>query len=115
MMHLPTVHLVERVSIVAEDVRRVKQFLILRVHSLRLYTRVVLSGTNSGSMTQSQNATRVCALGLMAKAPVAGEVKTRLVPPFTAREDAGLHVCFLPDMGADSNSIFVTDVAGPRD
>ena len=44
---------------------------------------------------------RGCALGLMAKAPLAGEVKTRLVPPLTAREAAALNVCFLRDMAAN--------------
>jgi len=45
--------------------------------------------------------THGCALGLMAKAPLAGEVKTRLVPPLTAREAAELNVCFLRDMAAN--------------
>lgn len=57
--------------------------------------------------------TRVCALGLMAKAPFAGEVKTRLVPPLTAREAADLNVCFLRDMAANIASISETEaVAG---
>ena len=47
----------------------------------------------------------VCALGLMAKAPLAGEVKTRLVPPLTAHEAASLSVCFLRDMAENINSI----------
>lgn len=47
----------------------------------------------------------VCALGLMAKAPLAGEVKTRLVPPLTAREAAALNVCFLRDMAANIESV----------
>jgi uncharacterized protein len=34
----------------------------------------------------------------MAKAPVAGEVKTRLVPPLTLAEAAALNICFLRDM-----------------
>jgi len=42
-----------------------------------------------------------CALGLMAKAPLAGAVKTRLVPPLTASEAAALNVCFLRDMAAN--------------
>ena len=42
-----------------------------------------------------------CALGLMAKAPLAGEVKTRLVPPLTPAEAAALNVCFLRDMAAN--------------
>ncbi|HSE38289.1 MAG TPA: TIGR04282 family arsenosugar biosynthesis glycosyltransferase [Blastocatellia bacterium] len=47
----------------------------------------------------------VCALGLMAKAPFAGEVKTRLVPPLTPAEAAALNVCFLRDMAANIQSI----------
>jgi len=47
----------------------------------------------------------ICALGLMAKAPLEGEVKTRLVPPLTAREAAALNICFLRDMAANINSI----------
>ena len=46
-----------------------------------------------------------CALGLMAKAPLAGEVKTRLVPPLTAREAADLSICFLRDMAANIESV----------
>ena len=46
-----------------------------------------------------------CALGLMAKAPLEGEVKTRLVPPLTAREAAALNICFLRDMAANISSI----------
>ena len=37
----------------------------------------------------------------MAKAPLAGTVKTRLVPPLTSEEAANLHVCFLRDMSAN--------------
>lgn len=48
---------------------------------------------------------KACALGLMAKAPLAGEVKTRLVPPLTAREAAELNLCFLRDMAANIESI----------
>ena len=47
----------------------------------------------------------VYALGLMAKAPIAGEVKTRLVPPLTATEAAALNVCFLRDMTANVKSV----------
>lgn len=36
----------------------------------------------------------------MAKAPLAGAVKTRLVPPLTPEEAANLNVCFLRDMVA---------------
>jgi rSAM/selenodomain-associated transferase 1 len=41
-----------------------------------------------------------CALALMTKAPRAGHVKTRLVPPLTNEEAARLNRCFLQDTGA---------------
>ncbi|HSU86816.1 MAG TPA: TIGR04282 family arsenosugar biosynthesis glycosyltransferase [Chthoniobacterales bacterium] len=41
-----------------------------------------------------------CALAIMAKAPRAGEVKTRLTPPLSAEEAALLNVCFLRDISA---------------
>src|ERR1043166_8586368 len=41
-----------------------------------------------------------CALALMTKAPRAGQVKTRLVPPLTNEEAARLNRCFLQDTGA---------------
>jgi uncharacterized protein len=56
-------------------------------------------------------AKRVCALGLMAKAPLAGEVKTRLVPPLTAPEAAALNICFLRDMAANIQSVSETEDA----
>jgi hypothetical protein len=37
----------------------------------------------------------------MAKAPLAGEVKTRLVPPLTPVEAAALNICFLRDMATN--------------
>jgi rSAM/selenodomain-associated transferase 1 len=39
----------------------------------------------------------VCALAVMAKAPRAGKVKTRLCPPLTPEQSAGLNICFLKD------------------
>jgi uncharacterized protein len=39
----------------------------------------------------------ICALAVMAKAPRAGQVKTRLQPPLSADEAAALNVCFLRD------------------
>jgi len=45
----------------------------------------------------------------MAKAPLAGEVKTRLVPPLTAREAAELNTCFLRDMATNIASISETE------
>lgn len=59
-------------------------------------------------MTDPRN---VYALGLMAKAPIAGEVKTRLVPPLTSSEAAALSVCFLRDMTANVKSIVETEPA----
>jgi rSAM/selenodomain-associated transferase 1 len=41
-----------------------------------------------------------CALAVMTKAPRAGQVKTRLVPPLTPDEAAQLNVCFLRDTTA---------------
>ena len=39
----------------------------------------------------------LCALAVMTKAPRAGRVKTRLVPPLTTEEAAQLNACFLRD------------------
>jgi rSAM/selenodomain-associated transferase 1 len=39
----------------------------------------------------------LCALGVMTKVPRAGRVKTRLTPPLTPEEAAGLNTCFLRD------------------
>lgn len=41
-----------------------------------------------------------CALAVMTKAPRAGKVKTRLVPPLTPDEAAALNICFLRDITA---------------
>jgi rSAM/selenodomain-associated transferase 1 len=38
-----------------------------------------------------------CALAVMAKAPRAGKVKTRLAPPLTLAQAAAINVCFLRD------------------
>jgi rSAM/selenodomain-associated transferase 1 len=42
----------------------------------------------------------LCALAVMTKAPQAGRVKTRLVPPLTPKEAAELNKCFLRDTAA---------------
>jgi rSAM/selenodomain-associated transferase 1 len=47
----------------------------------------------------------ICALAVMAKAPRAGRVKTRLQPPLNAEEAAGLNVCFLRDTAANIASV----------
>ena len=44
----------------------------------------------------------------MAKAPIAGDVKTRLVPPLTPAEAAALNVCFLRDMAANVATVAAT-------
>lgn len=41
-----------------------------------------------------------CAVAIMAKASIAGAVKTRLVPPLTHREAAELNTCCLADVAA---------------
>ncbi len=51
-----------------------------------------------------------CALAVMGKAPQAGQVKTRLVPPLTADEARGLSACFLRDI--TENIRMVADAAG---
>jgi uncharacterized protein len=52
-----------------------------------------------------------CALAVMTKAPQAGRVKTRLVPPLTPEEAAELNKCFLRDTAAAiSNACSRADV-----
>src|SRR6267142_5218783 len=46
----------------------------------------------------------LCALAVMTKAPQAGRVKTRLVPPLTPEEAAELNKCFLRDTTAAISS-----------
>src|ERR1700747_2815772 len=46
------------------------------------------------------SASKLCALAIMTKAPRAGHVKTRLVPPLTAHEAAELNICLLRDTAA---------------
>jgi uncharacterized protein len=48
----------------------------------------------------SQNRCRLCALAIMTKAPQAGQVKTRLVPPLEPNEAADLNKSFLRDTAA---------------
>jgi uncharacterized protein len=55
----------------------------------------------------------LCALAVMTKAPQAGQVKTRLVPPLTPEEAAELNKCFLRDTtAAISNSTAQNDAGG---
>lgn len=47
----------------------------------------------------------LCALAIMAKAPRAGKVKTRLSPPLTLAQTAALNICFLRDTAQNIASI----------
>ena len=47
-----------------------------------------------------------CAMAIMAKAPRAGKVKTRLSPPLTLEESAGLNICFLKDTAENLAAIY---------
>lgn len=51
-----------------------------------------------------------CALAVMIKAPQAGAVKTRLVPPLTPEEAAALSICFLRD-----TTVNIADIAATVD
>ena len=44
---------------------------------------------------------QLCAVAIMAKASIAGTVKTRLVPPLTHQEAAELNTCCLADIAAN--------------
>ena len=62
---------------------------------------------------QGQNASRFCALAIMTKAPQAGQVKTRLVPPLKPDEAAELNRFFLRDTTtAITNSATAKDACG---
>ncbi len=61
----------------------------------------------------TQSVRGLCALAVMTKAPLAGRVKTRLVPPLTAYEAAELNKCFLSDTAAAISSVTIkTDALG---
>jgi rSAM/selenodomain-associated transferase 1 len=62
---------------------------------------------------QGQNASWFCALAIMTKAPKAGQVKTRLVPPLKPNEAAKLNKFFLRDTStAIANSATGKDACG---
>src|SRR5258707_15084606 len=54
----------------------------------------------------------LCALAVMTKAPQAGRVKTRLVPPLTPEEAAELNKCFLRDTAAAISSVCIRRPVG---
>src|SRR5438045_5834519 len=58
-----------------------------------------------------QGARGLCALAVMTKAPQAGRVKTRLVPPLTPEEAAELNKCFLRDTAAAISNAAGSDIA----
>lgn len=47
--------------------------------------------------SRSEDRRSLCALAVMAKAPRAGKVKTRLSPPLTLEQSAALNICFMRD------------------
>jgi len=53
----------------------------------------------------------LCALAVMTKAPQAGRVKTRLVPPLTPEQAAELNKCFLRDTAAAISNAAGADTA----
>src|SRR6266700_1131823 len=54
-----------------------------------------------------------CALAVMTKAPQAGQVKTRLIPPLTPGEAAELNKCFLRDTTAAISGVTIhNDASG---
>src|SRR5438034_5208394 len=60
---------------------------------------------------QGQNTSWFCALAIMTKAPQAGQVKTRLVPPLTPDEAAELNKCFLRDTATAISSVIANNEA----
>ena len=59
----------------------------------------------------SRIARGLCALAVMTKAPQAGRVKTRLVPPLTPEQAAELNKCFLRDTAAAISNAAGADTA----
>ena len=59
----------------------------------------------------SRVARGLCALAVMTKAPQAGRVKTRLVPPLTPEQAAELNKCFLVDTAAAISNAAGADTA----
>src|SRR5262245_19098110 len=78
----------------------------LACHTMKLFR--VLNPYLSGQVARGS-----CALAVMTKAPLAGQVKTRLVPPLTADDAAKLNKCFLLDTAtAISNAIINIQARG---
>jgi rSAM/selenodomain-associated transferase 1 len=57
-----------------------------------------------GPNLRDHDANGLCAMAVMTKAPQAGRVKTRLVPPLTPEEAAELNKCFLRDTASAISS-----------
>ncbi len=62
----------------------------------------------------SRMARGLCALAVMTKAPQAGRVKTRLIPPLTPEEAAELNRCFLRDTATAISTACSRRRAGDR-
>jgi uncharacterized protein len=62
----------------------------------------------------SRMACGLCALAVMTKAPQAGRVKTRLVPPLTPEEAAELNKCFLRDTATAISSVCSGGLRRPK-
>ena len=60
-----------------------------------LYAAEAAPHAEAGPIDQGRQSQ--CAMAIMAKAPRAGKVKTRLSPPLTLEQTAALNVCFLSD------------------
>jgi hypothetical protein len=70
----------------------------------RGYCLLVQAKVVNNFMTVTKSKRR-CALGIMAKAPSAGSVKTRLTPPLTSEEASALSACFLRDTANNVSDI----------
>src|SRR5260370_4166815 len=53
----------------------------------------------------------LCALAVMAKAPRAGKVKTRLAPPLTLDQSAAINICFLQDTSENIAAVATSGTA----
>jgi rSAM/selenodomain-associated transferase 1 len=71
----------------------------------------MLSGMRRAMESVMETAPEKLLLVVVAKAPVAGKVKTRLIPHFTAEEAADLYRCFLEDRITALKSLKGVDLA----
>ncbi len=77
------------------------------------YPILVPSNDFASGSAAAQARSGQCALVVMAKAPRAGKVKTRLSPPLTLVESAALNICFLRDTTLNLSELCTeTEAAG---